>query len=334
MKLLSTFAVASVFALNAQSADVYQRNEAIGRGINLGNALEAPSEGSWGVVLKDHYFTKISKAGFDSVRIPIRWSNHAAPNKPYTINETFFKRVDWAINQALKNDLVVIIDIHHYEEILKDPLQHKSRFLAMWKQIAKRYKDYPNQLYFEILNEPNGQLKPALWNEFSNEAIRIIRKTNPNRTLIVGGANWNTIKQLENLKLPENDRNIIATFHHYAPFSFTHQGAEWIGSESHSWLGNKWMGTESEKQKMRNYFDQAAAWSEANDRPLYMGEFGVYGKADMDSRARWTAFICEEAERNNISWAYWEFCSGFGAYNPHSETWYPQLLKALIPSEK
>ena len=31
---------------------VFKQNELLGRGVNLGNALEAPKEGEWGVFLK------------------------------------------------------------------------------------------------------------------------------------------------------------------------------------------------------------------------------------------------------------------------------------------
>ena len=43
---------------NAASAkpDPFQINKLLGRGVNMGNALEAPSEGEWGVVLKEEYF--------------------------------------------------------------------------------------------------------------------------------------------------------------------------------------------------------------------------------------------------------------------------------------
>ena len=62
---------AEVKALNAAT---FEANARLGRGVNLGNALEAPSEGSWGLYLKEEYFKDIAEAGFDSVRVPIRWS--------------------------------------------------------------------------------------------------------------------------------------------------------------------------------------------------------------------------------------------------------------------
>ena len=77
------------------------------------------------------------------MRIPIRWSDYALTKPPYTIEEKFFAKVDWAIGEALKNGLHVIINFHHYEELFKYPHKEWGRFLAMWTQVAKRYKDYP-----------------------------------------------------------------------------------------------------------------------------------------------------------------------------------------------
>src|SRR5689334_10053063 len=37
----------------------YERNARLGRGVNLGNALEAPKEGDWGVVLQESDFQLI-----------------------------------------------------------------------------------------------------------------------------------------------------------------------------------------------------------------------------------------------------------------------------------
>ena len=67
------------------------------------------------MVLRQEYFEWISEAGFDTVRVPIRWSNHAMTEPPYTVDQAFFERVDWVIENALKYDLNVVINMHHYE---------------------------------------------------------------------------------------------------------------------------------------------------------------------------------------------------------------------------
>ena len=62
-----------------------------------------------------------------------------------------------------------------------------------------------------------------------------------------------------------------------------------------------------------------------------MGEFGVIATADAASRQKWTDFVARAAERLNISWFYWEYCSEFGVYNCKLDTWNADLLQALIP---
>ncbi|MCL6430722.1 MAG: glycoside hydrolase family 5 protein [Anaerolineae bacterium] len=310
----------------------FAQNRRLGRGVNLGNALEAPSEGAWGVYLQEEYFERIKEAGFSSVRIPIRWSAHALAEPPYTINDRFFARVDWAVEQALSRGLVAVINTHHYNELCADPEAHRERFLALWAQIAAHYQDYPDGLMFEPLNEPTDRLTAPVWNSLLQEAITTIRQTNPTRTLIIGPANWNSVDSLGTLRLPEEDRNIIVTFHYYSPFEFTHQGAEWVEGST-PWLGTTWPGKVGGESDVIRDLDRAAAWAEAHRRPLYMGEFGAYGRADMDSRVRWTGFVARQAEARGMSWAYWEFCSGFGVYDSALKRWNEPLLAALLPRE-
>ncbi|MBD3223204.1 MAG: cellulase family glycosylhydrolase [Caldithrix sp.] len=341
LRLLSAVVWLSASSCNADSGtnfdkgtkpnaiDVYEQNAKLAQSVNLGNALEAPNEGDWGVYLQENYFKEIKAKNFTAVRIPIRWSAHAANDSPYTIDSEFAARVDWAIGQAFKYNLAAVINIHHYEAIMNEPLKHKNRLLALWRQIGQRYQNYPEDLFFEVLNEPHNELNPALWNTFLAEAIKLIRKSNARRTLIVGTAEWGGLGALADLVLPQDD-NLIVTFHYYNPFEFTHQGAEWVDG-SDAWMGTSWTGTHEQKEAVRNDFKQAAQWAATHDVPLFMGEFGAYRKADMRYRTQWTAFVRSEAERHGFSWAYWEFCSGFGIYDASENVWRDSLLNALIP---
>jgi endoglucanase len=302
----------------------------LGRGVNLGNALEAPREGEWGLVLEEGYFSAIAEAGFDAVRIPIRWNAHADAAPPYAIAPAIFQRVDWAIEQALAHDLVVVINIHHYDALMADPEGQRERFLALWRQIAEHYRDYDGRLYFELLNEPHDRLEGALWNRCLAEALAVVRESNPERWVIVGPGGWGHVSALRALQLPEDDRRLIVTFHYYEPFRFTHQGAEWVQG-SNPWMGTLWHGAEAELRAIRRDFDTAARWAQERDRPVYLGEFGAYGKADPASRVRWTAAVAREAEARGFAWAYWEFGAGFGVYDRARGAWREDLLRALLP---
>jgi endoglucanase len=315
------------------NTDPYEINENLGAGVNLGNALEAPNEGDWGMVIREKYIQKIADAGFESVRVPIRWNAHTGTNTPFTIDQSFIERVDQVLDWVLERDMLAIINIHHFNELMENPQSEKDRFLAIWKQLSEHYSDYSTDLVFEILNEPHSNLTPSLWNRYLEEALEVIRKTNPNRVVMVGTSPWGGFDGLHDLEIPEWDKQIILTLHFYEPFHFTHQGAEWVdGSEP--WLGTEWNGTSSQKEHIDRRFDEAEAWSEDENRPIHIGEFGAYSKAPHNSRVRWTDYVRTAAESRGFSWAYWEFGAGFGVYDRQQNKWRPELLNALIDSTR
>jgi endoglucanase len=306
-------------------------NRRLGRGVNFGGALEAPAEGQWGVVLREEYFQLVKDAGFDSIRLPVRWNAHALEAPPYTIHRSFFERVDWAVENALSRGLILILDFHHFADFMDCATCRQSRLFLLWQQIADHYRDYPPELVFELLNEPTGAVPAAEWNGALADALAGVRAINPKRIVVVGPVDWNAPGALDSLELPGDDDRLIASFHYYDPFPFTHQGAGWVEG-SDAWLGTQWTGGASEQQAVRATFAAAAGWGSSHKRPIFLGEFGAYQKADMDSRARWTAFVAREAESLGFSWAYWEFCSGFGVYDPAGNRWRDPLLRALLPN--
>jgi endoglucanase len=303
------------------------------RGINLGNMLEAPNEGEWGLFVQEEYFDLIKEAGFDFVRLPVRWFAHTKDighddgDIGHEITPEFFARVDEVVGWALERNLKIIIDFHHYDELMSNP--NAEQFLFMWRQIAEHYQGYPPEVMFELLNEPTGNINAPLWNIYIHDALRLIRNSNPTRDVIFGPVNWNAYDWISILDVP-NDEHIIVTFHYYLPFQFTHQGAEWVEG-SDPWVGTTWDATEAERAEITRHFDSVADWAQRHNVRILLGEFGAYSKADMDSRVRWTEYVAREAERHGFAWSYWELASGFGIYDPDAKVWREVLLEALIP---
>lgn len=197
-------------------------NRRLGRGISFGNALGAA--GGPEFQLRDHYFDVVRTAGFNTVRLPVRWSAHAGQSPPYRISPAFFGKVDWAVSQALRRDLNVVLNVHHHHELNDAPHGHRARFLALWSQIAAHYAGWPRQVYFELFNEPRGAMTPQVWNEVLPAALAAVRGHDCDRIVIVGPAWMNDIGALPQLALPADDR-LAVTIHYYEPFEFTHQGA-------------------------------------------------------------------------------------------------------------
>jgi endoglucanase len=301
----------------------------LGRGINFGNALDALPDAIATLELAEHHFDVVADAGFDTVRLPVRWSGHAGESAPFRIDPDFFVRVDRAITKALRRDLNVVLNVHHYDELQAFPDQHEERFLALWAQISRRYADHAGRLYFELLNEPRDAMTAHRWNALFPRALAVIRESNPDRALIVGTVRMNSIDALPELVLPDDDQ-LIVTVHYYAPLAFTHQGADWVAGADR-WLGTTW-GDEADRNALRDDIAKVAEWAGEHHRPVFVGEFGAYHTVDLAARARWTAAVRAELERAGLSWAYWDFGTDFGGYDQARGGWREPLRQALLPA--
>ncbi len=298
----------------------------LGRGINFGNALEVASEGEAGFRLERRYFEMVKAVGFDTVRLPVRWSLHTAIEPPYDIEPAFLERVDWAIGTALGAGLTTVVNWHFYPELCEGVVGHEERFLAVWQTLAERFAPLPADVHLELLNEPYA-MRPENWNALVARALAVVRQSNPTRGVIVGPLGWNNIGSLGLLDVPADD-NVLVTVHYYEPMEFTHQGAHWV-SDRDLPEGARW-DVDSGGAAVARDLDRAADWARQRSLPLFVGEFGVYEKAQMSDRAAWTECVRTEAERRGASWAYWDFATDFGAYDCRSDSWRAPLRDALL----
>lgn len=271
-------------------------------------------------------FAKIKTAGFSTVRIVLQTFPHL--DSANRLDPVWLKTLDTMVSAALGQGLHVVLDEHDFNLCAKSLEDCRTKVLAVWGQLAPHYKDASNRLVFELLNEPNGAITPEIWQGLSREFLAEVRKTNPARNVVIGGPFWNNLEGLPWLKLPEDDRHLIASVHYYLPRPFTHQGASWDPVNVD--LGVTW-GTKSEYQVMEEELYIAKTWGDVNKRPVFLGEFGTYDKGPMDSRVKWTAAVARMAEHYGFAWAYWQLDSDFIVYDFKTDSWVKPLLDALIP---
>jgi endoglucanase len=237
------------------------------RGANLGNYLEAPRGQNWGASYTADDFRHVRQEGFDHVRLPIAWHHYAGSGPQFKLSDEIFSKADFLVHEALKNNLSAIVNIHHFDEFTSDPAQHKQKFLALWQQIAEHYAKLPASVAFELLNEPKDKATTSVMNRIYADAIRLIRKTNPARTIFVGPGKWNQAAELRSLQLPADDRNLIVTIHCYDPFYFTHQGASWAGPDVKKLRGIRFPGPPREPLKYdHNLPPHVRRWLESYNR--------------------------------------------------------------------
>jgi len=337
------------------------------RGVNLGNYLEyAQNDPARTVSYSAGDFALIRAEGFDHVRVPVAWHLYAGPATDFTLSTAIFTSVDSMVNAALNQGLSVLLDLHHFSAFMSDPTGNTNKFFAIWRQVAAHYSNAPPTVAFELLNEPNGTAATtARINPIYRESIRQIRLTNPNRTLFLGPGEWNGLGELKigtgaGLILPDYDTNLIATVHCYDPYYFTHQGAEWAlpdtattgvlfsgppavqlqpnASITHSWVLD-WFRDYNTKPTavnpssayaFRSKLQAARAWSDYYGRPVHIGEFGCYEKADPLSRVKFYQEIRSFMDQQGLGWAMWDWKAGFH-YIKSGKPDPPGMRTALFP---
>jgi endoglucanase len=274
------------------------------------------------------HFTEIHNGGFDFVRLNLAAFRHMdAQNR---LDPAWLAKFDDVVRHAEQAGLGVLIDEHDFDQCSENVSLCREKLGAFWAQVAPRLATAPSNVAFEILNEPHAKLDAAAWNGLFAEMLAQVRQSNPTRIVVVGPTSWNSLKELPTLQLP-NDPNLLVTFHFYEPFHFTHQGAPWV-PEVTQLHGITW-GSAADRAALRADFDQVAAWSAANRRPVLLGEFGAYDKSGtpIELRVAYTKGVRCEAERHHFSWAYWQFDSDFIVWNMQTNSWVEPIKNALVP---
>ncbi|BED92267.1 MAG: glycosyltransferase [Candidatus Improbicoccus pseudotrichonymphae] len=296
-------------------------------GINIGNALEAPKGMPWDFEIKNSYFDEVKKRGFDNVRIPVRFSDYA--DDEGNIETYFLEEVKNYVDYALNLGLSVTLDLHHFLEIMQNPLEYEKKFYNIWENISKSFKDYPQELVFELLNEPSVNLDYSTWNRFISNSIGKIRESNRHRIIIVGPCNFYNIDYLIFLEIPKNDPYIMVAIHYYEPYIFAFQGNKW--HPGYDKLSNiNWNGSKKELEYLSSRFEKVALWAREKQVKVVLNEFGVTKEAPKECRELWIKSVVKEALKNNFGYCYWELGSGFGIYDTKNNEWNETILDFLI----
>lgn len=310
-------------------------------------------DASWGNPIEDSYFQKIKDAGFNSVRIPVKWQHNSNP-ETHTVNPERLAGVLEDVKLAIDAGLAVVMSFHWYHEIMfaaDHAVDHpdlyeseKLHYFSIWSEVAQAFNIFPDtMLVFDILNEPT--MKDAnLMNEVMTLGYNAIRQAAPGKTIMFEAYHAAKFYDLDKLKLPQ-DGNIIYSGHYYEPFNYSHQGhsTPCVGDEAYANTANA---------DLRSYKQLATKlYPDVNGGhvPMNMGEFGISGGGSFANdnvcnagqplpsakmKARWAQVTIQAAEKYDISWHYWGFTKvgGFEAYDKAADAWYTGFPDAFFPA--
>ncbi len=336
----------------------------LARGINLSNWFNDYSDkNQFSNRYTTAHFTQIKNAGFTYVRLPIGPTVLVDPNNMATIQPANLALVDQAIRNITSVGLAVAIEMHNSNatfetKLATDPISRVA-FKQYWKNLATYFKKYDtSKLFFEIYNEPHVGAERTIagidknwWAPFQLQIIESIREAAPEHYIIAGAENWNNWYDLTQLQ-PYSVKNIVYNFHLYDPFTFTHQGADWVGDPYDkmkaipypanpgnmaplvtaattstlknllSWHGNQRYNIDS----INTVIKQVYLWANRNSVPVICNEFGVYKKfAPAESRSHYLQDMHNTLAKYKMGWAVWEYDESFGLAS------YPTTARSGVP---
>ncbi|WPP51329.1 glycoside hydrolase family 5 protein [Catalinimonas niigatensis] len=299
--------------------------------------------------------------GFDHLRFPVDEEQmfDEAGNKEAEAFQLLHNALGW----CQENGLRAIVDLHilrshHFNEKEKplwtDPTA-QEKFIQLWQSFSEELSEYPNgMLAYELMNEPVAD-DPAQWNQLVAKAFAAIRALEPERTIVIGSNRWQSADTFDALEVPENDENILLSFHFYEPFLLTHYQASWTDLADYTgpvhYPGQ--IVTEEElealaspiknmaESRMRTYNQDTLEYmmrkplrvAQEKGLPLYCGEWGVIEHAPDEARQQWYRDMIHIFEKNNIAYANWDYKSNsFGLIN--SDESVNDELVQIISSEK
>ena len=356
-----TAIVMILFVFNAKSNPILQNM--VPKVFNRAQSLDAGISVSWldqtwnknildTIELKKSDFVLLKTLGFKTIRLPVAFaffeSKGISPEK-------VLNHVDEVVRECNTYGFKLVID-YHYGRLNDTNYQTETpKIIALWVNLAKRYRnESPDNLFFELYNEP-PHMNPQIWKDAAYNIVTAIRKTDKQRTLLVGASNYNSIYELSRfVRLADN--NIIYTFHFYEPFFFTHQGAEWVGDqvstigvpfpyngENFPKLNPKAKNTAGEnnyneyprdgnEQSVKDKLLIVKNWADKNYVPIICGEYGVYNKyADPDSRCRYIKAVHSTLKAMHIPGILWDYNTNFSIFNgPPSVANLPDCMKNAI----
>jgi aryl-phospho-beta-D-glucosidase BglC (GH1 family) len=289
----------------------------------------------------DYFFNEddvifLRKVGATVVRIPLNYRHFEDDAAPFKYKEAGFARLDQVLSHCDKHGLYVILDLHsaqgwqnvHWHSdnasrisLFWEVACYQDRYIALWREFARRYKNRAVVAGYDVLNEPcsNNDLGDYPWNIYDNykpawdrmnsvyrRLVSAIRKIDSRHIIFLEGDNY--AKQFLGLEKPFDD-NLAYSSHNYTVPGFgpgRYPGA----IESRSALAKAPENWNLERQE-RFFLDaEGTSFTRQHNVPLWVGEFGSAYNGPPDENADRLRAMDDQIgifERHEAHWTTWNY---------------------------
>ena len=298
-------------------------------GWNLGNALESSGgETNWGNPKTTQAMIKaVADAGFNAIRIPVRWTEQLSDAQNMVVKDTWLARVKEVVDWALAENMYVIINTHHEAWLDRNPFYSKQqennqKLHALWTCIATYFRDYGEKLIFAGTNEttvdwsaPNTE-QQTVQNSYNQTFVDAVRDTggkNYYRNLVVQTFACSPYFGLNGLTIPTDkvEERLSVEFHYYDPYEYCGSCTYYYWGEAYKDKGR--ILTSSTESTITNLFDRITnSWTKKG-LGVVMGEYGVsnhYTSDDMQTQKEnmqyYLKCVTGEARKHGFAAFVWD----------------------------
>lgn len=261
-------------------------------------------------------FAGLKKAGFNSIRIVVKTDYFQDVRPPHAFSEKGFAWLDGVIKQAEKNNLRIILDMHmptggfqqDYQinpdnQVFWNDDWYKGRFVDVWREIARRYKDEPAIWAYDIMNEP-ATTDFAAYQKLVSSAVKAIRTNDQRHIVMLQKGMYIKADQSWGMKYPEiDDMNSAYAIHFYQPTDFTLQSAPWFKVAATSSILYPNIDRAWDKEYLKKQLSLPSETS--TTRPVVLTEFGTLFPTKLTGQYEWVVDMARAADELGIGWHYW-----------------------------
>jgi endoglucanase len=308
-------------------------------GWNLGNSFDAsPNETSWSNPTPNQTLIRaVRAAGFNTLRIPVTWTNHIGAAPAYTIDAAWMAKVTQTARWAVDEGMFVFVNTHHdadgqwitFPAAASAAAAVAAEVRAVWTQIATAFRSFDSRLMLECFNEPhnvNGNdaathADLVMYLEACVNAIRGTGGANATRLIMIQPVGASPI--LDGIRSMMNasiigDPNLLISIHTYQPTNFG------LSETRYAW------GSADDYTSMRNsIMQEIRAWLPT--QPIVIGEWGSMGAQVTANRVAHALAYSQDVTTAGMVPIWWDNgSSGNGSYGLFNRTTGAQTFPTII----